>query len=226
MDEVKLIGPAPAINVALLSRILPRAPVAWLHELAAQMPVWGIDTPNEMASFVAQLAHESAELTRLEEGLRYSAQRLPQVWKRFAENPADLPALRRPNALAFKYANDPVALANFVYADRLGNGDEASGDGWRYHGRGPIQMTGRANYQACAGGINEPDLVQFPELLCTPRAGIRSACWYWMAKDLDILDDDDDVLAETRVVNGGEHGRVERQAYFSRALLILREVPA
>lgn len=193
-----------------LSLVMPRAPAAWLAELAHQAPAWGIDTPNEIASFVAQLAHESAEFTRLEENLSYSAQRLVQVWpRRFSSL-----------ALAQPCAHNPERLANRVYADRLGNGDEASGDGWRYRGRGPIQLTGRHNYAACAAGINEP-LIDFPELLLVPRVGIRSACWYWRAKDLDLLDDDEDVTLETRRVNGGEHGLAQRKTYFDKTLALL-----
>lgn len=210
------------MNLNQLQRIMPQAPIEWLHELAARMPIWGIDTPHEVASFLAQIAHESAGLTRLEENLNYSAQRLPQVWIRFAENPKDPPPARRPNVSALQYARRPVALANFVYANRLGNGDEASGDGWRYHGRGAIQLTGRRNYQACAEGTGEP-LIEMPDLLLSARVGVLSACWYWSAKDIDLLDDDDDVLAETRLINGGEIGLAERQAHFDRALMILSE---
>jgi putative chitinase len=198
------------MNVAQLSRVLPKAPVAWLAELVTQMPEWGIDTPNEIASFLAQLAHESDEFTRLEENLNYSARRLMQVW------PKRFPTLADAEPFAFH----PEALANRVYANRMGNGNELTGDGWRFRGRGPIQLTGRSNYQKCGDAIDEP-LELEPGLLLQPRVGIRSACWFWSAAGLDVLDDDDDVRAETRKINGGEHGLLQRDAYFRKALHIL-----
>lgn len=201
---------------------MPRAPSPWLEELARQMPEYGIDTDNEVASFIAQLAHESMEFTRLEESLNYSPARLPQVWPRFALNPDAPPAARMPNHLAFKYARNPVALANCVYANRMGNGDEASGDGWRYHGRGPIQLTGRNNYTACSRDTGLP-LLQQPQLLLTARAGIASACWYWMARGLDRHDDDDDIRTETRLVNGGQQGIRDREHYFRTAAAVLQQ---
>jgi len=194
-----------------LQSILPRAPAEWLEALIDEAPKWGLDTDNEMASFVAQLAHESAELTRLEESLNYSAERLMQVWpKRFPTLDAALP-----------YAHSPASLANHVYASRLGNGDEGSGDGWLFRGRGPIQVTGRRNYTLCAAALHKPLDTQ-PELLLTPRTGIRSACWFWKVHGLDQVDDDQDVRAETRRINGGEHGLAARQAYFDQLIAAFR----
>lgn len=198
------------MNVYTLGTIMPRAPVAWLKELVLQMPIWSIDTPNEIASFIAQLAHESAEFTRLEENLNYSALRLTQVW------PKRFPTLES----AKPYANAPELLANKVYAGRLGNGDEASGDGWRYRGRGPIQITGKSHYDECGAGIDAP-IVDEPSLLLDPRIGIRSACWFWRTNGLDLLDDDADIRVETRRVNGGDTGLADRQAYFQKALTAL-----
>lgn len=201
------------MSVSTLSRILPNAPTAWLVELVRQMPTWGIDTPHEIASFIAQLAHESAEFTRLEEDLNYSASRLMVVW------PKRFPTLE----LAVQYAHSPAKLANYVYANRLGNGDEASGDGWAFRGMGPPQLTGRANYAACQKGtcIN---VVDFPEMLLTPKAGVTAACWFWKSKGFDAIDDDADILPDTRRFNGGEHGLKQRQAYFQKALVALTEV--
>jgi putative chitinase len=213
------------MNVAKLAEILPRAPAAWLHELTVQPANFGIDTAHELASFIAQVAHESSEFLRLEENLNYSLERLPQVWRVFAINPEAPPAERKPNALALRYTHAPPALANFIYADRLGNGSPASGDGWHYKGRGPLQITGRRNYAACQAATGDP-VLSLPDLLMQPRIGIRSACWYWTSRKLDDLDDDDDVRAETRVVNGGELGLAERQAYFDKALSILTEAAA
>ncbi len=193
-----------------LRTVLRHAPHPWLTALLAELPRWGIDTDNEIASFIAQVAHESSEFTRLTENLSYSAGRLQQVW------PRRFPTLE----VARQYAHNPLALANFVYANRLGNGAPESGDGWRFRGRGPIQITGRKNYQACAKGIGAP-LLEQPDLLLTPAVGIRSACWYWASRGLDLLDDDDEVLQETRAVNGGTHGLAQRQAYFDKILAAL-----
>ena len=195
----------------VLQAIMPRAPAEWLEALAEEAPKWGIDTDNEMASFVAQLAHESVEFTRLEESLNYTASRLMQVWpKRFSSLEAATP-----------YAHDPVHLANFVYSFRLGNGSPDTGDGWRFRGRGPIQITGRRNYSRCASYLGEP-LLEKPELLHSPRVGIQSACWFWKVNGLDLHDDDLEARAETKLVNGGEHGLALRQAYFDKLLAAFR----
>lgn len=197
-----------------LEKIMTHAPRPWLEELAKQMPGAGISTNEEQASFVAQLAHESAEFTQLEENLSYSAQRLVQVWpKRFATVDVAAP-----------YSRNPEKLANLVYANRLGNGDIDSGDGWRYRGRGPIQLTGANNYILCGRGIGAA-LFSNPDLLLTPEIGIKSACWYWTVKGLNKLDDDNDVTAETKIINGGTNGLAQRQAYYDRALQVLKGKP-
>lgn len=201
-----------------LQQILPRAPRPWLTACLELMPAAGIDTPNEVASFLAQCGHESDDFRRLEENLSYSAVRMAQVWKRFASNPQEKdPKKRTPNELAAKYQHNPESLANFVYANIIGNGDEASGDGWRFHGRGPIQLTGRANYEACGYDIGE-ELLARPELLLTPYTGIRSALWFWRTTNLDDLDDDADARLETRRINGGETGLEHRQKLLNHIL--------
>lgn len=208
------------LSTAVLQTILPRAPVVWLGAMVDNLPRFGIDTPHEVASFLSQMAVETNEFTRLEENLNYSASRMAQVWKRFAANPEELDFRKRlPNTLAARYEHAPEQLANFIYANRMGNGDEASGDGWRFHGRGP-QLTGRGNYTRCAAWIGH-DIVTYPELLLSPITGIRAACWYWLRFALDGMDDDDDVRAETRAFNGGETGLAQRQTYFNLALPIL-----
>ena len=193
-----------------LQQMMPRAPRAWLEAMAVELLLAGIDTPHEGASFVAQISHESNDLTHLEENLSYSAERLMQVW------PRRFPSFE----IAQKYEHLPDKLANYVYAHRLGNGEEASGDGWRYHGRGPIQLTGRRNYAACGANLGE-DLLGNPGLLLTPAVGIQSALWFWRSMNLDELDDDADVRLETRRINGGETGLAHRQAIMNRCLQIL-----
>lgn len=198
------------LSATTLQLAMPRAPRIWLEAMAAELPLAGIDTPHEVASFVAQIAHESAELTRLEENLNYSAERLMQVWpRRFTSF-----------EFAQRYEHMPEKLANYVYANRIGNGDEASGDGWFFRGRGPGMLTGRRNCTNC-GIYLGVDLVGHPELLLTPHVGIGSFIWFWHTNNLDELDDDADVRIETRRVNGGDTGLAHRQAYFDRCLKIL-----
>ncbi len=190
-----------------LQQILPRAPRSWLAACVELMPAAGIDTPHEVASFLAQCAHESNEFTHLEENLNYSAERLMQVWpRRFIRY-----------EFAQRYEHSPERLANYVYANRMGNGDEASGDGWRFHGRGPIQLTGRSNYTTCGEDIGD-NLVAQPDFLLTPYTGIRSALWFWRTHNLDDVDDDEDVRIETRRINGGETGIEHRQKLFNHIL--------
>lgn len=197
------------VDFARLRSVFSRADPAWLIEILDQAPDHGIDTPNEMASFCAQLAIESAWLTRFEENLNYSAARLMQVWpKRFPTADA-----------AARYAHSPERLANHVYRNRFGNGDEASGDGFRYRGRGCHMLTFRNNYELYGERIGEP-LVERPELLLVPKIGVRVALEYWKEKDLDLVDDDDDARAETRLVNGGEIGLNDRQAAMDRLLKV------
>lgn len=198
------------LTPALLQATMPKAPAAWISVMADELPKHGIDTPLEVASFIAQIAHESRELTHLEENLNYSAERLMVVWpKRFTSY-----------EIAQRYEHVPERLANYVYANRMGNGEEASGDGWRFRGRGPIQLTGRRNYAACDADI-KAGLLVVPDLLLTPSVGIRSALWFWKLMNLDEVDDDRDVKVETRRINGGETGVVERQRYFNHCLRIL-----
>lgn len=198
------------LTPSLLQTTMPKAPAAWISVIADELPKHGLDTPNEIASFLAQVAHESKEFTHLEENLNYSAERLMVVW------PKRFPSYE----IAQRYEHVPQRLANYVYASRNGNGDEASGDGWRFRGRGPIQLTGRRNYAACGTDIGEGLLV-VPDLLLSPSVGIRSALWFWKITNLDKFDDDRDVKVDTRLINGGETGLEHRQKLFNHCLRIL-----
>ena len=136
----------PELTASQLAIIMPSCPDPenWAQALNTAMEKFEITTPSRMAAFLAQLAHESGQLTRLTENLNYSAKRLTQVW------PNRFQTLEK----AAPYEKKPEKLANYIYAKRLGNGDEASGDGWSYRGRGPIQLTGRGNYRAAGQGLS------------------------------------------------------------------------
>ncbi|MCW5229714.1 glycoside hydrolase family 19 protein, partial [Pseudomonas aeruginosa] len=150
----------------------PRAGV-FVGALNRGMTRFGITSPVRAAAFLAQVGHESGQLTRLVENLNYSARGLAATWpSRY------LGADSQPNALAQRLARNPRAIANNAYASRNGNGDEASGDGWRYRGRGLLQITGRSNYRAAGAGLGQP-LEQEPELLEQPEFAALSAAWWW-----------------------------------------------
>lgn len=207
-----------------LMRITPRCPdtIAWAAALNEAMREFAIETRMQAAHWLAQLAHESAEFTRLVESLHYSrADRLVTVWPRrfWLPTPAqgECPDGRRD---AREFVGAPVLLANYVYAGRNGNGPEHTGDGWRYRGRGPIQITGRANYLRAGEALSLP-LVEQPEIVIDPDVGARVAGWYWSSRNLNPLADTGELDAITRKINGGAHGLEDRRRYLNTALQVL-----
>ncbi len=197
-----------------LTQVLPKAQgvaAVFVPQLNAAMPAYGIDTPARIAAFIAQMGYESAQFTHLVEGLNYSAQRLAALWpNRFSDKGS------QPNALALQLGGNPEAIANSVYADRLGNGPPESGDGWRFRGRGLVQVTGRSNYQAAGEGL-KLDLEANPELLEQPQYACLSAAWFWTAHDLNSLADVGDFQQITRRINGGLNGYNDRLALWQEA---------
>lgn len=188
----------------------------WLPILQEVFAAWDINTPARVAAFLAQVGHESGGLTRLEENLNYSAEGLARTWPgRFALDPKA--ATKQPNALALQLARNPQAIANHVYASRLGNGDVASGDGWAFRGRGLIQLTGRTNYRLCGKAL-AVDLEANPDRLRTPPLAARSAAWFWKSNGLNELADKRDLAALTLRINGGTLGMPERLARYEQAL--------
>jgi putative chitinase len=185
----------------------------WLDALNQAARACAIAVPLRQAAFLAQVMVESSELRHVDEALGYSSQRLRVVWpQRF---PSD--------EIAQRYAHNPAALANKVYAGRMGNGDEASGDGWRYHGRGLIQLTGRDNYAAFARAMGIDALAR-PDLLLEPAGAALSAAWFWQSKGLNELADQTDgpdadrhFEVITRRINGGTLGLDERRRYWRLA---------
>ncbi|HSP97597.1 MAG TPA: glycoside hydrolase family 19 protein [Candidatus Dormibacteraeota bacterium] len=169
----------------------------YLPDLQALLPQHGIDTPLRVAHFLAQVLHESGLLRIVEENLNYSAEGLRRVFPRYFTA-----------AQAERYARQPPAIANRVYGGRLGNGDEASGDGFRYRGRGLIQLTGKANYRAFADWLGS-DVVAAPERVAGECA-VHGAVFYWTLRSINEPADADDVREVTRRINGGFIGLPER----------------
>jgi putative chitinase len=182
----------------------------WLEPLENAFAKYDISTPQRQAAFIGQCAHESGNFKNLEENLNYKPEALMRVWpSRFP----DLPT-------AMKYAHNQEAIANKVYGGRMGNGPEETGDGWKYHGRGLIQLTGKENYANCGSGIGV-DLLSNPSLLNTPEYAALSAAWFWNKKGLNSLADAQDYDTMTKRINGGVIGLEDRKAKIAKALSIL-----
>lgn len=197
------------VETEALKRILPNCkdPETWAFELSVVLPNFDIDGKRRVASFLSQVGHESAHLNILSENLNYSADGLRKIFGKYF--PDDKTAAR--------YARQPKWIASRVYANRMGNGNEQSMDGWKYRGRGILQVTGKSNYERCSDFLFQDDrLVQDPDLLLQPNYAIMSACWFWKANRLN--DYADDVRRTTRIVNGGYHGLADRQAIYDRAM--------
>lgn len=201
-----------------LLQILPSAgrnAGVFVSGLNSAMQRYQINSAVRKAAFLAQVGHESGQLNRLVENLNYDAAGLARVWpKRYARGDGT------PNALAVNLARHPEAIANNTYADRNGNGNEASGDGWTYRGRGLLQVTGRANYRATGAGIGTP-LEGFPELLEQPDLAALSAAWWWAGRGLNELADAGRFEDITRRINGGLNGLEERVKFWRRAQEVL-----
>jgi putative chitinase len=182
----------------------------WYNALCEILPVYEIHTPERVAAFVAQCAHESGGFKFLKENLNYKA---PSLRKTFGKYFPD-------DAIANDYANRPnkqEAIANRVYANRMGNGDEASGDGFRYLGRGLIQLTGKNNYTLFAAAIDTP-LEEIPEYLQTFEGAVQSACWFWEQNNLNQWADKKDIMTLTKRINGGTIGLEDRIKHYNHAL--------
>jgi putative chitinase len=178
----------------------------WTDALNKILPDYGIDTPQRVAAFIAQAAHESGNFTALHENLNYRAVTLRKVFPKYF--PTD--------EMAAQYAQQPERIANRVYANRMGNGPEESGDGFRYCGRGLIQLTGQQNYQNFADSIETP-LDQIPDFLQTFEGAVQSACWFWENNNLNQYADTDDILTMTKRINGGTIGLEDRTRHYEHA---------
>ena len=195
-----------------LAQMIPGNPYVpqWYQALCMILPEYGINTPQRVAAFVAQCAHESGNFRLLKENLNYKAESLMRVW------PSRFPNME----VARQYAMQPEKIANKVYSSRMGNGDEASGDGWKYAGKGLIQLTGKDNYTWFAESIETP-LEQIPEYLQTFEGAVQSACWFWEVNNLNQWADAGDILTLTKRINGGTIGLDDRIKHYNHALHVL-----
>lgn len=204
-----------------LLHIMPRAKDvvdAWIGPLEQAIVAYEIITPDRMAMFLANIAHESLELTALEENLHYKPAGLRKIFPRHFPD----------DAIAQRYANlGPEAIANKVYASRLGNGPESSGDGWKFRGRSPIGLTFHANYSACSAAIlgDSQILIDHPEFIADTEFGAAAAGWYWDLHKCNELADAGDFdgvcdainLGRKTVAVGDSNGYESRAKYFERA---------
>lgn len=185
----------------------------WYEGVCDALPQYHINDVARVAAFIAQCAHESAGFTALSENLNYSADGLRKIFPKY------FPTVE----LANQYARKPEMIANKVYASRMGNGPESSGEGYRFRGRGLIQLTGKDNYRRCSQFLFEDDtLLQQPDVLVQPYYALHSACWFWYANKLNALADAQDIKMLTKRINGGFIGLEDRIKHYNHAIEILQ----
>lgn len=184
---------------------------AWADAALEILPKYEINTPNRVAGFFAQCGHESMGFKVLEENLHYRAETLDKIFPKYFKN-----AGRDANA----YAKQPEKIANVVYASRMGNGDTASGDGYRFRGRGVIQLTGRDNYTNFGKtiGLTAEQVIDY---VTTKKGALESACWYWTSRNINAACDANDIVKMTKLINGGTIGLEDRTKHYHEALAIL-----
>lgn len=213
------------ITVAVLRAACPERTDAqllpWVEPIKAACRKFEINTIRRIAAFIAQMAHESGLIPGREENLNYSAKRLAEVWPgRYAVNPKADVKDRQPNALAKSIGGNPQAVANNVYANRMGNGDAASGDGWANRGAGPGQLTGANNWRGFATAMGMT-LDQARAYGRTLEGGVMSFAWFWEENDINRLADTPGTADESRAVNGGDNGQADRKRRFDAAVQAL-----
>jgi putative chitinase len=195
-----------------LAQIIPGNPYLdhWHHALSLALPDYEINTPQRVAAFLAQCAHESGGFRALKENLNYKAASLRRVFPKYFPD----------DNIAAHYAGKQEMIANRVYGGRMGNGPEETGDGYKYCGRGLIQLTGKNNYQAFADSIETP-VEEIPEFLQTFEGAVQSACWFWESNNLNQFADRNDILTMTKRINGGTIGLEDRIKHYNHALHVL-----
>jgi putative chitinase len=194
-----------------LKEMIPKNPYVdqWFEAINEILPEYEITTPQRVAAFLAQCAHESGGFVFLKENLNYKAASLRRVFPKYFPD----------DAIAAQYAGKGEMIANRVYANRMGNGPEESGDGWRYCGRGLIQLTGKNNYTFFAGSLDIP-VEEASEYLQTFEGAVQSACFFWEQNKLNQWADAGDILTLTKRINGGVIGLEDRVKHYNHALHI------
>lgn len=202
-------------------------PEKWIDALVDTCRDFEINTPERIASFLAQTSHESGGYTMLSENLNYRATTLAACWpNRFAVLGADKKPIKEngklvPTKLAESIAGKPELIANLVYSSRMGNGPAESGEGWKYRGRGLKQLTGKDNYTRCGQALGV-DLVSNPDLLLEPMYAAKSAGWFWKTNKLAEFADKEDIKGMTKKINGGLIGYEARQALYDACVAVCR----
>ena len=198
------------------NQLFPRAqdPQGWVDSMNNVFPNYELDSPNRIAAFLAQCGHESGGWTVFEENLNYSAKGLMGIFKKYFPD----------ETTATAYQRQPEKIANKVYANRMGNGPESSGDGWKYRGRGPIQLTGKDNYRAFAKEMFDDweNLFNNPDWVNADRDfALMSAIWFWNKNKLNREADAGDIKTMTRKINGGYIGLEDRIHHYEDAIKLL-----
>jgi len=185
----------------------------WYDTIYHTLPEYGINTRLRVAGWLSQCGHESGDFRTLVENLNYGAPGLRSTFGKYFPT----------QALAESYQRKPEMIANRVYGGRMGNGVETTGDGWKFRGRGIIQITGKDNYRNCSKTLygSEALLLETPDLLLEIDGAVRSACWYWNSRSINSDADRGDVLAMTKKINGGTHGLNDRQRRYSLCMSVL-----
>jgi putative chitinase len=204
------------VSVELLQKICPKTKASVLERFIVPLndtvDYYDISqTPQRLAGFLAQIAHESGGFNFVQENLNYSAKGLMTTFKKYFPN----------EELAKQYERKPERIANRVYASRMGNSDENSGDGWKFRGRGLIQLTGRHNYTRFAEGL-EMSIDDTVAYLETPSGAVSSAGWFWDNNDLNKYCDSGDFVTLTKRINGGTIGLEDRKHHYEIALRVLQ----
>ena len=202
------------ISINEFKQLYPRCknPEAWVEAMEMLLPKYNITTPERIAAFISQCGHESAGWKTFEENLNYSAEALNRIFPKYFINAG---------RDAYEYHRQPEKIANIIYANRMGNGDTESGEGYKYRGRGPIQLTGKNNYKyfdndTNLNTVNNPNTITRYE-----KIGLLTALWYWQKNDLNSLADNSDVKGITKRINGGYIGLQSRIEEYKRIFELL-----
>jgi putative chitinase len=201
------------IKLTQFKKVFPNAKYSkeWIRAMDSLFPKYNINTPKRIAAFLSQCGHESGGWRVFKENLNYSESGLNKVFSKY---------FKRAGRDASKYARNPEEIANIVYAGRMGN--NKSNDGWKYKGRGPIQLTGKNNYSEFSSWINNPEIIENPDLVHDDKnIGLLSAIWFWESNKLNEIADTGDVEKLTRRINGGTHGLEDRIEKYEKCLAYL-----